>query len=147
MSIKKKIKHQLNNQLLSIWICAFMDIIGLSILNPYLARIMLDLGAPIAQIGLLLSINTFIGFFSGIFWGALSDKYGRRPILLICRFGTLVGYVLLAFSSNVTMLVFSRIIDGIFSRNIQVTLTIVGDVVPPHQRSKTNEPMLVLRGS
>jgi len=80
-------------------------------------------------------INAFIGFFSGILWGRLSDRYGRRPILLICRLGALVGYLILAFSTNITMVVISRVLDGIFSRSILVTLTAVGDVVREEKRS------------
>jgi len=113
-----------------------MDIIGLSILSPFLPRFLLDFGVALPQIGILLSVNVFLGFFSGIIWGTLSDRFGRRPILLICRLGTLIGYLILAFSTNVTMILISRIVDGIFSRNIQIVLTIIGDTVPSDQRGK-----------
>lgn len=107
----------------------------MSILSTYLPRILLDLNVRVAYIGLLLSINIFVGFFSGIFWGKMSDKYGRKPILIICRLGTLFGYLILAFSGNILMIIISRIIDGIFSRNTQVVLTIIGDIVPEEKRS------------
>ena len=130
------IKQFLTNPLTPIWIGAFLDIIGLSILMPFLPRVLLDMGIPLTKIGLLLSVNVFIGFLSGILWGSLSDKFGRRPILLICRFGTMIGYVILAFSGNITMVLISRIVDGIFSRSIQIVLTIIGDNVPSEHSGK-----------
>lgn len=136
MQIIKQIKEKISQPLMSIWVGGFLDIFGFSILGPFLPRILLDMGASLPQIGLLLSANAFVGFFSGFFWGALSDKFGRRPILLICRFGTIVGYLVLAFSTNISMVLIARIIDGFFSRNIIITLTIVGDIVPPHNRSR-----------
>jgi MFS transporter, DHA1 family, tetracycline resistance protein len=134
--IKTLITHKLKEPMLLIWAGAFMDILGFALLIPYLAPVFLDFGVPVAQVGIFLSINVFFGFFSGILWGALSDRYGRRPILIICRIGTLVGYVLLAFSTNLTMIVISRVIDGIFSRNVQIVLTIVGDRTAPDRRSE-----------
>jgi MFS transporter, DHA1 family, tetracycline resistance protein len=131
-----RIKQFLTNPLTPIWVGAFLDIIGLSILMPFLPRVLLDMGIPLTKIGLLLSVNVFIGFFSGILWGSLSDKFGRRPILLICRFGTMIGYVILAFSGNITMVLISRIVDGIFSRSIQIVLTIIGDSVPSEHSGK-----------
>lgn len=131
----QKIKQNLSNPLFPIWIGAFLDIFLMSILSTYLPRILLDLNVRVVHIGLLLSINIFVGFFSGIFWGKMSDKYGRKPILIICRLGTLFGYLILAFSGNILMIIISRIIDGIFSRNTQVVLTIIGDIVPEEKRS------------
>lgn len=131
----QKIKPNLSNPLFPIWIGAFLDIFLMSILSTYLPRILLDLNVRVVYIGLLLSINIFVGFFSGIFWGKMSDKYGRKPILIICRLGTLFGYLILAFSGNILMIIISRIIDGIFSRNTQVVLTIIGDIVPEEKRS------------
>lgn len=118
-----------------IWAAAFADIFAFTIINPFLPRFYLDLGAPVARIGLLLAVNSLIGFFSGIFWGRMSDRFGRRPILLICRLGSLAGFLVLAFSSNIAMIIVSRVIDGIFSRSILVTLTAVGDTVSEEHRS------------
>ena len=129
------LQYHWRDPLLPVWAGAFIDVVGFSVLNPYLAPIFLDLGVPVAQVGLYLSISVSLGFFSGIFWGVLSDRYGRRPILILCRVGALVGYLLLIFSTNLTMLVISRVVDGIFSKNFQIVLTIVGDRTPSDQRS------------
>jgi MFS transporter, DHA1 family, tetracycline resistance protein len=136
MKIKTILKKNLENPLLPIWTSIFLEVIGFQIIFPYLPRFFLDLGASIPMIGFYLSVNAFIGFFSGIVWGRLSDRYGRRPILIICRIGAMAGYIFLAFSTNLNMLLFSRIIDGIFSRSIPVTFTVLGDMVHAEKRSK-----------
>jgi len=136
MKLNTRIKNFVSNPLTAVWFGAFVDILVLSTLNPFLPRILLDMGATIPQTGLLLSANIFIGFFSGILWGALSDKYGRRPILIMCLAGTLAGNVLLAFSTSIPLFLAARIVDGIFARNTQIILTIIGDMVAPGKRSK-----------
>ncbi len=136
MTMQSLIRKNLDNPLIYIWICVFMEVIGFCIIQPYLPRFFLDMGASLPAIGLFLSVNAFISLFSGIVWGKLSDKFGRKPILIICRIGAAAGYLVLAFSANLTMLLLSRIIDGIFSRSVPITLTVLGDVVPAENRSK-----------
>jgi len=87
------------------------------------------------QVGLLLSANSFFSLFGNVIWGSFSDKYGRKPILLICQFGTLAGFIIMAFSTNLTMLFISRIVDGIFGGNYLIAKAVVGDIVPPDKRS------------
>jgi DHA1 family tetracycline resistance protein-like MFS transporter len=86
------------------------------------------------MIGLVFSINAMFGFVFGPILGKLSDKFGRRPLLLISQFGTLIGFVLLAFSNSLELLIFSRIIDGVFGGNFPIAKAIVSDVVPPKDR-------------
>ena len=135
MTIKDVLTKKLADPLTQIWTSVFLDVIGFSILFPFLPRFLLDRGASLPMIGFYLSINAFIGFFTGIIWGRLSDRFGRRPILIICRTGAIAGYILLALSTNLTMLLIARIVDGIFSRSVPVTLTVVGDIVHPERRS------------
>jgi len=135
-TLKSKIKQYEYGSLIPLWISTFIDIIGFSILIPYLPRFTTDFGASFFQVGLLLSANSFFSLFGNMIWGSLSDKYGRKPILLICQFGTLAGFVIMAFSSNLTMLFISRIVDGIFGGNYPIAKAVVGDIVPPHKRSK-----------
>ena len=135
MTIKAVLTKKLADPLFHVWTSVFLDVIGFSILFPFLPRFLLDRGASLPMIGFYLSINAFIGFFTGIIWGRLSDRFGRRPILIICRIGAIAGYILLALSSNLSMLLIARIVDGIFSRSVPVTLTVVGDIVHPERRS------------
>ena len=122
-------------ELIPLWIAVFIDILGFSILIPFLPFFSQEFGMPPWQIGLLLSTNAMFGFFSGPIWGTLSDRYGRKPMLLISQFGTLVGFLMLAFSNGMPMLFLSRIVDGVFGGNFPIAKAIIGDVVPPQQRS------------
>ncbi len=133
--MKKQMKNFLRSPLTLVWLCAFMDVIGISIINPFLSQYILQYGASVAQAGWVLSANSFIAFFSSIIWGRLSDRFGRKPILFICRMGSLVGYLLLAFSHNLFFLIAARVVDGIFSRGILISLTVVGDQVPAQEHS------------
>lgn len=123
-------------ELAPLWIAVFVDILGFSILIPFLPFFGQAFGAPPWQVGLLMSTNALFGFFSGPIWGRLSDRYGRKPILLICQLGTMTGFLMLAFSRSMTMLFISRIVDGIFGGNYPIAKAMVGDVVPPKARSE-----------
>ena len=87
-------------ELMPLWVNVFIDVLGFSILIPFLPFFSTAFGAPAWQIGLLLSTNALFGFFSGPVWGTLSDRFGRKPILLVCQFGTLAGFLILAFSNS-----------------------------------------------
>jgi MFS family permease len=123
-------------ELIPLWIAVFIDILGFTILIPFLPFFSNEYGAPAWKIGLLLSTNALFGFFSGPIWGSLSDRYGRKPMLLVSQLGTLAGFVMLAFSRNMPMLFASRIVDGIFGGNFPIAKAVIGDVVPPKERSR-----------
>ena len=123
-------------QLMPLWVNVFIDVLGFSILIPFLPFFSTQFGAAAWQIGLLLSTNALFGFFSGPVWGSLSDRFGRKPILLVCQFGTLAGFLMMAFSNSLWMLYASRIVDGIFGGNMPIARAIIGDVIPSHERSK-----------
>jgi len=65
---------------------------------PFMAR---DLGASPIEVSLLVSLFGLAQFLSGPIWGGLSDRYGRRPILLVSVFGTLLGFLLLGFAAPI----------------------------------------------
>jgi len=123
-------------QLMPLWIAVFIDILGFTILIPFLPFFSQEYGAPPWQIGLLLSTNALFGFVSGPIWGALSDARGRKPMLLLSQIGTLIAFLMLAFSNNLTMLFISRVVDGIFGGNVPIAKAVIGDVVAPKDRSK-----------
>jgi DHA1 family tetracycline resistance protein-like MFS transporter len=132
----KKILKIAYPQLTPLWIAVFIDILGFSILIPFLPFFSQEFNAPAWQIGLLLSTNALFGFFSGPVWGSLSDTRGRKPMLLISQLGTLAAFLMLAFSNNMAMLFVSRMVDGIFGGNFPIAKAIIGDVVPPDKRSE-----------
>ncbi|MHA2127636.1 MAG: MFS transporter [Promethearchaeota archaeon] len=123
-------------QLNPLWISVFVDILGFSIILPFLPFFISEFGASPLLIGFLLSSNAIFGFFFGPLLSKLSDNYGRKPIMLISLAGTFVGFIILIVSNNIIVLLISRIIDGIFSGQFPIAKAIIGDVVSPEERPK-----------
>lgn len=123
-------------RLTPLWIAVFVDILGFSIILPFLPFFMEEFNTSPFVIGLLLSSNAIFGFFFGPILGKLSDNYGRKPLLLISQAGTIAGFVLLALSTNIQMLFIARIVDGIFGGQFPISKAVIGDVVPPQERPK-----------
>ena len=69
--------------------------------------------------------------------GRLSDRFGRRPVLLLSIFGTFIGFLLLGFATTLWMLFASRLIDGITGGNISVAQAYISDVTDPKDRAKS----------
>ena len=68
--------------------------------------------------------------------GNLSDRFGRKPMLIISLIGTLVGYLMLAFANSLTMLFLSRAIDGLSGGNVTIARAYISDILPPKDRAK-----------
>ncbi|NVM01734.1 MAG: MFS transporter [Candidatus Helarchaeota archaeon] len=138
--------------LFPLWIAVFIDILGFTLIIPFLPFFIKELTLPVPElqpifdlfpysptvalmVGIALATNAVFGFFFGPILGSLSDKYGRRPLLLISQFGTLSAFVMLAFSTSYEMVLISRIIDGVFGGNFPIAKAVIGDVVPPKHRA------------
>lgn len=94
------------------------------------------MGATAFQAGALISVYSFMQFVFSSFWGRLSDKFGRRPILLICLFGEIFSYLLFAQARNLELLFVARIFSGFFGASISTASAYISDITPPNQRSK-----------
>ena len=87
-------------------------------------------------VGLLVSLYSFCQFFAAPVLGAISDKYGRRPILLFCLLGSAIGYILFGIGGSLTILFIARAIDGITGGDISTVIAYVADVTQPQDRGK-----------
>ncbi|CAD5221731.1 unnamed protein product [Bursaphelenchus xylophilus] len=86
--------------------------------------------------GILGSVFSFLQYLSSPFLGSLSDKYGRKLIFIISVVGSLISYMLWAFSSNFTIFTLSRITGGLSKASVSIVITIVTDIYPPESRGK-----------
>ncbi|MHA2394986.1 MAG: MFS transporter, partial [Promethearchaeota archaeon] len=112
-----------------LWIGLLIDVLGFYIIIPYIPSLIRIFNATPLIIGLLLATNAAFSLFSAPIWGKLSDKYGRRPILLIAEAGTCSAFLILAFSNSLPMFFIARIVDGIFGGNFPLTKAIITDAV------------------
>ncbi|WEW59035.1 hypothetical protein PRK78_004503 [Emydomyces testavorans] len=85
--------------------------------------------------GLLISAFSLAESFTGMFWGCLSDKVGRKPVLLFGCFGTMISLLIVGFSTNFWVALLGRVVGGILNGNIGVIQTMVGELVtkPEHE--------------
>ncbi len=121
-------------------ITTFLAVIGIGIIIPEIPFIVQQYmpGASNAQIainvGLLTSLYSICQFFAAPGLGALSDKYGRRPVLLTCLVGSAIGYLMFGIGGSLWILFISRIIDGLTGGDIGTIFAYVADVTKPEER-------------
>ena len=120
-----------------IFFTVFLDLLGFGIIIPQLGVYAAQYGASPFVVGVLAATYSAMGFLFTPFWGRLSDRIGRRPVLLISIFGTALGYILFAFSHSLVLLFAARVVDGITGGNISVAQAYLSDVTPPAERAKT----------
>lgn len=86
--------------------------------------------------GALGALYSVLQFVAAPLWGGLSDRYGRRPILLISLFGLFVSYLMWIFAGSFTLLILARFLGGIMGGNLSVATAVVADVTTQENRSK-----------
>ena len=123
--------------LLSIFLIVLIDILGFTIILPLLPFYAEHLGATPVVVGWLLSSYGICQFLAGPILGHLSDRVGRKPVLLVSQVGTLIGFLILAFSHNLIWVFVSRVIDGLTAGNISVAQAYISDVTEPEKRAKS----------
>lgn len=120
-----------------IFLTVFLDLLGFGIIIPQLAVYAAQFGATPFVVGILASTYSAMGFLFSPFWGRLSDRIGRRPVLLYSIFGTALGYVIFGFSHSLALLFAARVVDGITGGNISVAQAYLSDITPAEERTKT----------
>jgi len=124
--------------LLVIFITVFIDLIGFGIVIPVLPFYAegTKFGATPSQVGLLFASYSVMQLIFAPVLGRLSDKYGRRPVLLISLLGTALGFLILGFATTLWLLFVGRIIDGISGGNISTAQAYIADVTTKENRAK-----------
>lgn len=123
-----------------LFLVILVDMIGFGIIIPFLTYMVDSLapsGEPIGRwvAGLMAAYAGAMFIFSP-FWGSLSDRIGRRPVLMIGLVGNSVAFVLFGLSSSLMMALFARLFAGIVNANISVTRAYIGDISKPHEVAK-----------
>jgi MFS family permease len=119
-----------------IFLTVFIYLLGFGIVIPTIPLLSTQLGATAFQTGLLMSVYSFMQFMFSPMWGKLSDRYGRRPILLFCLAGEALSYLLFAQAQNLAFLFTARMLSGFFGASISTASAYISDITPANERSK-----------
>ncbi len=125
-----------NRNLLIIVLIALVNMIGYGIIIPILYAYSKRFGLSDFDNGLLFALFSICQFISTPIIGRLSDKYGRRPMLIMSIAGTAVSFFMTAFAPNAIILFLSRALDGLTAGNIPVAFAVISDSTEPHERAK-----------
>src|SRR5438034_7671866 len=125
-----------SSPLLSIFLIVLVDVLGLTIILPLLPFYAESLGATPSTVGLLVSAYAICQLLAGPPLGQLSDRVGRRPVLLVSQIGTFIGFLMLAFAHSLWLVFLARIIDGLTAGNLTVAQAYISDVTEPQNRAK-----------
>ncbi|MBT8379183.1 MAG: MFS transporter [Ignavibacteria bacterium] len=120
-----------------IFLTVFIDLLGFGILIPILpAFAVKQLGVDEAAIGIAIAVYSFVQFIFNPILGKLSDKHGRKPIIVVCLFINALGYIIFAFTTSYLILIASRVVAGIGGSSISVAQAYIADVTTKETRSK-----------
>jgi len=125
-----------------IFLTIFIDLLGFGLIIPLLPSFSVnELHLSESMIGLIAGIFSLMQFLFTPIWGSLSDRYGRKPILVMSLFGSVASYLLLAlvFSGlilSTTLLIIARAFAGVFAANISAAQAVISDITSPEERTK-----------
>ena len=129
--------------MLVIFLTVFIDLVGFGIVVPLVPVYSRHFGARGWEIGVIFASFSAMQFIFSPIWGRWSDRYGRRPILLLSTAGAACSYVLFALSSGlenhqaaIWLMITSRAFAGLCGGNITVAQAYIADITPPEQRSR-----------
>ena len=123
-------------RILPVLVIVLIDLMGLSIIVPLLPLFAARFGATPLVVGILQATYPMMQFLGAPVLGRLSDRFGRKPILLVSQLGTLAGFVLLGFANALWLLFLSRIIDGLSGANMSTAQAAIADSTTEKNRTQ-----------
>jgi DHA1 family tetracycline resistance protein-like MFS transporter len=122
--------------LLVIFLTIFVNLVGFGIIVPLLPFYAERFGASGLTIGLLFGVFSLCQLIASPILGEMSDRFGRRPVLIFSLAGTVLSFVMLALAHSITMLFLARIVDGLSGGNISTARAYVADITEPKDRAR-----------
>jgi multidrug resistance protein len=122
--------------LIIVFVTVFIDLLGFGIIIPLLPFYAETFGATAFTVGLLATSFSLMQFIFAPIWGRLSDRVGRRPIILLGLLGSCLSYFAFGMASTLTSLFAARIFAGIAGANIPTAQAVVADLTTPENRAK-----------
>jgi len=125
-----------NKALASIFLVVFIDLLGFSLILPLLPYLAKAYHASDFEVGLLVAVYAAASLIGAPFLGRLSDRFGRRPLLIVSILGNLVGFLILGFAASLPLVFFARILSGLFAGNISIAQAYISDVTDANNRAR-----------
>jgi DHA1 family tetracycline resistance protein-like MFS transporter len=129
-------KKLLTSPLVPIFLIVFIGLLGFGIILPLLPLYAETFGASPFTIGVLLASYSLMQLVATPYLGALSDRFGRRPVLIISQIGTVLSFTLLGLANSLLLLFIARILDGISGGNISTAQAYISDITDEQDRAK-----------
>jgi DHA1 family tetracycline resistance protein-like MFS transporter len=126
----------MSRPLFVLFLTILVNLIGFGIIIPLLPFYATSYGASPVVIGLLFASFSISQLFAAPLLGEWSDRWGRRPVLILSLIGTTLSFVLLALAGSLPMLFLARIVDGLSGGNITTARAYIADVTTPENRAK-----------
>jgi len=136
MGTEEQAMDRQKSQLAIIFFTVFLYLVGFGVVIPIVPILARNFGATAFQVGLLLSVYSLMQFLFAPFWGRLSDRRGRRPILLFCLLGEFLSYIAFGLARSLETLFIARMCAGFFGASISTASAYISDITPPEQRSR-----------
>jgi len=127
------VKH---NVLVILFLAVFVDLVSYGMIVPLLPFYVQRVAPGATLVGILSGFYAVAQFFVGPMLGNLSDRFGRRPVLIACLSGTSLAYLLLAVADSLPLLVLALLIDGVTGDNLSIAQASIADSTTPERRAR-----------
>lgn len=129
------IRNKEKYQIAIIWVTIFLDLMGVTLIIPFINEFVEQLGGDERHAGFLLASYALMQFIFAPVLGKISDKYGRRPILLFGMIGAFFAFLIFGFATQLWLLFASRMLAGLSNANISVAQAYIADITTKEERA------------